>query len=158
MLLVFSKSQPKLWINWKEFNFFLWTRTESKNRLHLVAWNQVCFPKLMGGLDIQNLRDFNKTLMSKQLWRCLKETNEWTDIFKLKYHIPNIQNTLETYELPNAVISGAISLVPPKLSCMVADACLAMVPESSLGMISGSMQAPYQTLFEIPPTKNYASK
>lgn len=68
-----------------------------------MAWNQFFFPKLMEGLDIQNLRDFNKALMSKQLWRCLKENNEWNDILKLKYHIPDIQNTLETYELPNAV-------------------------------------------------------
>lgn len=69
-----------------------------------MAWNQVCLTKLMGGVDIQNLRDFNKALLSKQLWRCLNETNEWTDIFKLKYHIPHIQNTLETYKLPNVVL------------------------------------------------------
>lgn len=41
--------------------------------------------------------------MAKQLWRCLKENNEWIDIFKHKYHILDIQNTLESYDLPNVV-------------------------------------------------------
>ncbi|GLJ25876.1 hypothetical protein SUGI_0496000 [Cryptomeria japonica] len=42
--------------------------------------------------------------MVKQLWRCIKENNEWIDIFKDKYQINGFQRILENYSLPTSVL------------------------------------------------------
>ncbi|KAL9683189.1 hypothetical protein QQ045_015006 [Rhodiola kirilowii] len=46
---------------------FLWAGSAS-GRKSLVAWSEVCKPKMVGGLGILNLRMFNKAMLLGQLW------------------------------------------------------------------------------------------
>lgn len=43
----------------------LWDGAEGDSHCHVVAWHQVCNPKVMGGLGLGNLRVRNKALVGK---------------------------------------------------------------------------------------------
>jgi hypothetical protein len=47
---------------------FLWGGIGEEFKYHLVSWVKVCFPISEGGLNIQNLRMFNRVLLGKWLW------------------------------------------------------------------------------------------
>ena len=40
--------------------YFLWSSTEEKKRMALIAWENVCKPKIEGGLGIRSIRSMNK--------------------------------------------------------------------------------------------------
>lgn len=46
---------------------FLWGKGKEENGMQLVAWDDVCKPKNLGGLGIGRIRDINKALLSKWL-------------------------------------------------------------------------------------------
>jgi hypothetical protein len=48
---------------------FLWGDFEEVSNFHLVNWDHICTPYSNGGLNIRNLRRFNKALLRKWLWR-----------------------------------------------------------------------------------------
>lgn len=51
---------------------FLWGCTEmGKEKLHLVQWGQICWPKEEGGLGVLDLRIFNMALTMKWWWNIL---------------------------------------------------------------------------------------
>ena len=81
---------------------FLWTGTEDKKRLPLIAWDMVCKSVKEGGLGIRKIRSLNKALLAKQGWRVFHENKEWSIIWKHKY-------LLNSASLPDLISTPDIS-------------------------------------------------
>eukprot|EP00268_Persea_americana_P012101 TRINITY_DN15081_c1_g5_i2.p1 TRINITY_DN15081_c1_g5~~TRINITY_DN15081_c1_g5_i2.p1 ORF type:complete len:110 (-),score=15.04 TRINITY_DN15081_c1_g5_i2:571-900(-) len=65
---------------------FLWHGRSSRKKFHLVDWASVCKPKSEGGLGIRPLRETNRALQGKWLWRLGNESEGlWRDILLAKY-------------------------------------------------------------------------
>ena len=45
---------------------FLWTCTEEKKRMALIAWDQIYKPIRDGGLGIRSIRSMNRALLAKE--------------------------------------------------------------------------------------------
>jgi len=56
---------------------FLWGEIGEEFKYHLVRWDKVCSPISEGGLGIRNLRNFNRALLGKWLWRYGSEQDAW---------------------------------------------------------------------------------
>ena len=65
---------------------FLWTGMETKKRLLLIAWENVCIPRGKGGLGLQRISTMNELLLAKLLWRWHKEEGKWRNIWADKYN------------------------------------------------------------------------
>jgi len=65
---------------------FLWGDLGEDFKYHLVSWFTVCSPISEVGLDIRNLRTFNKALLGKWLW-CYEHEREalWRSVVDAKY-------------------------------------------------------------------------
>lgn len=58
--------------------------------MDLVAWNDICKPKKLGGLGITQIQDANKALLQKWLWRFRKERESlWRQVIVCKYGLAN---------------------------------------------------------------------
>ncbi|XP_050386206.1 uncharacterized protein LOC126802601 [Argentina anserina] len=65
---------------------FLWGDTEDKKKIHLVNWETVCKPKILGGLGIKRTYDMNQAMLAKASWRIWQnDPGIWNTIFKEKY-------------------------------------------------------------------------
>ena len=65
---------------------FLWGSFGSDFKFHLVRWNIVKQPLLLGGLGIRDLHLFNEALLGKWLWRFMTEKgNLWRKVVTIKY-------------------------------------------------------------------------
>ncbi|KAL8144149.1 hypothetical protein V2J09_017181 [Rumex salicifolius] len=65
---------------------FIWRSTESRRRMHKIAWAEVTKPKALGGLGIKSMEELNLAMLGKVGWRFLMdETNTWVEINKMKY-------------------------------------------------------------------------
>lgn len=51
------------------FRNFLWNDFAEHHRYHLVEWNWVCCLLREGGLEIRRIRNHNRALLGKWLWR-----------------------------------------------------------------------------------------
>lgn len=51
------------------FRNFLWNDDVDHHNYHLVDWKSICKPLSCGGLEVQSIRDHNKVLLAKWLWR-----------------------------------------------------------------------------------------
>jgi len=70
---------------------FPWATNEVETGFHWVKWDDVCLPKREGGLGIRSLRDMNKALKVKWLWRFAREENTlWKDLLKMKYDVDKL--------------------------------------------------------------------
>lgn len=66
-------------------NFLSGGNGEEK-KFHLASWNKVYQPVSCGGLGLQNLILFNKTILGKWLWRHQLERNTlWMYVVEVKY-------------------------------------------------------------------------
>lgn len=52
---------------------FLWGKWDNKEGMHMVAWEDICKPKRLGGLGQSRIRDINIALLSKWLWHFGRE-------------------------------------------------------------------------------------
>lgn len=60
--------------------------SECKQKMHLVAWHNVCRSKEGGGLGVKNTRLFNIALLEKWLWRIrTKNIGLWFKVLLEKY-------------------------------------------------------------------------
>lgn len=58
---------------------FLWAGQLDKRPYALVAWNDICLPRIEGGLSIKQLKCWNRAAFSKQLWKIVSRENcLWT--------------------------------------------------------------------------------
>jgi len=69
---------------------FLWSNNEVDRGFYWVRWDDVCLPK-REGLGIRPLRDMNKALKVKWLWRFAKEDKTlWKDLLKMTYDVDKL--------------------------------------------------------------------
>ncbi|EXB23112.1 Electron transfer flavoprotein-ubiquinone oxidoreductase [Morus notabilis] len=65
---------------------FFWEGFSDDSSTDLVAWEQVCKPKELGGLGIGNIRKRNEALLAKWLWRFPLERDAlWSRVIVGKY-------------------------------------------------------------------------
>ncbi|XP_059294807.1 uncharacterized protein LOC132047845 [Lycium ferocissimum] len=50
---------------------YMWGRTEEKQKVALVSWERICYPKKQGGLNIKSSRDWNIASVGKLLWQLI---------------------------------------------------------------------------------------
>lgn len=53
----------------------LWNDLVEHHRYHLIGWNMVCRPLREGGLGIRRIRNHNRELLGKWLWKFGVERN-----------------------------------------------------------------------------------
>ncbi|XP_019228498.1 PREDICTED: uncharacterized protein LOC109209643 [Nicotiana attenuata] len=67
---------------------FLWTGSNAISRKALIAWDKICQPKIAGGLNIINMRVWNKAAIIKQLWALAMKKDalwiKWTHNYYIK--------------------------------------------------------------------------
>ncbi|OMO56897.1 reverse transcriptase [Corchorus capsularis] len=69
---------------------FLRGGSETKKTLHLVQWEEVCKPKVYGGLGLRSMELHNRVLLQRTAWRFISEPNSlWVRLLKSKYGIPD---------------------------------------------------------------------
>lgn len=54
---------------------FWWRQRDQEKRIHWIAWNKMCKPKLQEGLGYRDLEKFNMALLTKQGWRIISNPN-----------------------------------------------------------------------------------
>lgn len=61
---------PKKWIKQvlRICRIYLWTGKETPSRKASLAWEQVCLPKVCGGLNLRNMIIWNQAALLKLLW------------------------------------------------------------------------------------------
>jgi len=81
---------------------FLWNGNGDKKKWALVAWNKLCMPKSMGGLNLVDPLTVNMTYGAKLWWRWIKEPNlPWARYWKEKYTPDcNNQDIVRLQEVP----------------------------------------------------------
>ena len=81
---------------------FLWTSNGEKKKWALVAWNKLCKPKNLGGLNLLDPSTINRACGAKLWWRWLKEPNfPWAKHWKEKYApLHNTQDLIRMQENP----------------------------------------------------------
>ena len=64
---------------------FLWGSSVECFKYPLVAWENVCLPRELGGFGIRKLVPFNQALLGKWLWRFGYETSHlWRRVIAMK--------------------------------------------------------------------------
>jgi hypothetical protein len=71
---------------------FLWGGSIDIKKICWINWDQICLPKIKGGLGIKNLELFNLALLSKWKWRLISENDAlWSDLLRFRYgHLPSL--------------------------------------------------------------------
>ncbi|KAK9944849.1 hypothetical protein M0R45_010396 [Rubus argutus] len=65
---------------------FLWGDLDDQKKPHLINWDIVCLPKLLGGLGIKKTVDMNQAILAKAGWRLLQnDPGLWACVYKNKY-------------------------------------------------------------------------
>ena len=54
---------------------FLWGGQCNVSKKPLIVWDDICLPKMEGGLGFKNLEAWNLALLSKNLWNIHAKTN-----------------------------------------------------------------------------------
>lgn len=65
---------------------FIWGSTNEKKKPHLVKWEQVCQPKVNGGLGIGRMSQNNEAFLMKLGWGIFTLPNAlWVKVLRSKY-------------------------------------------------------------------------
>ncbi|KAL0410940.1 UNVERIFIED_CONTAM: putative mitochondrial protein [Sesamum latifolium] len=65
-----------------------WWHNKEKRKIHWLSWDKLCVMKKEGGLGLRDLRDFNKAMLAKQLWRLLTNpTSLAGQVLKARYYL-----------------------------------------------------------------------
>ncbi|CAH1440394.1 unnamed protein product [Lactuca virosa] len=65
---------------------FLWANGEVVKGKAKVKWNDICKPKIYGGLGVKNLRKWNDALLAKHVWNVINSKNSlWVQWVKSNY-------------------------------------------------------------------------
>ncbi|XP_021733008.1 uncharacterized protein LOC110699800 [Chenopodium quinoa] len=71
------------------FRCFLWTGSSAPAKKSLVAWNNVCLPKVCGGWNLLSLPKWNKAAVTKLLWDIAHKADnlwvKWVHIYYFKH-------------------------------------------------------------------------
>ncbi|XP_054801608.1 uncharacterized protein LOC129305663 [Prosopis cineraria] len=79
---------------------FLWGSTRERRKIHLVTWDEVCKPKINGGLGLRHAHLQNKAFMMKAGWGLIHNKEAlWARVIRSKYKcgrelIPQVNRTL----------------------------------------------------------------
>lgn len=66
---------------------FWWGVKGDEKKIHWLAWEKLCDPKIEGGMGFRDLTLFNLSLLAKQGWRLLRNPGSLVaQIFKAKYY------------------------------------------------------------------------
>ncbi|XP_056685901.1 uncharacterized protein [Spinacia oleracea] len=80
---------------------FLWTGAEGNSRKALVAWDQLCLPKVCGGWNLKDLPLWNKSAVAKHCWALsLKDDKLWVKWIHT-YYVKH--NDFWTMPIPNGL-------------------------------------------------------
>ncbi|GLT95486.1 hypothetical protein SLE2022_131660 [Rubroshorea leprosula] len=72
---------------------FIWGSEPDSRKLHLVNWQTVTQPRVLGGLGIKSSKDANLAAMAKLNWRLYTEKNSlWVGLLRNKYNALNPHN------------------------------------------------------------------
>ena len=69
---------------------FFWKKSNSEKGLPMVAWDKICWPKLLGGLSLRKTSAVNTAFVAKLSWKFLTQSkNYWVQQMRAKYCSPN---------------------------------------------------------------------
>lgn len=67
---------------------FIWSGTNEINKRALISWEKVCKPKSAGGLNILNLKQWNRAAILKLQWDLTSKTDrlwiKWVHMYHIK--------------------------------------------------------------------------
>lgn len=69
-----------------QMNFLCGKRSAKKRGIAWISWKSICKSKAEGCLGIKDVSNFNRALLSKWIWRFLKEERAlWVGILQERY-------------------------------------------------------------------------
>lgn len=78
----------------KSFRHFLWSKFDSKNKLHLVSWDTITKSTKEGGLGIHKSYERNLAFLGKLAWRLKSEPNLlWAKICLANYPLVSFKKS-----------------------------------------------------------------
>ncbi|CAN1142230.1 Putative ribonuclease H protein At1g65750 [Linum perenne] len=83
---------------------FVWGSTTEEKKMHLVAWDQVCKPKSLGGLGLRQARILNQAYMIKLAFIFFQKSDVlWVQVLQSKYF----------KDTTNDMIQQVTGMIPP---------------------------------------------
>lgn len=75
------------WLN-SLYKEFWWGYNDDSNKIQWIDWGKLGMAKVMGGLGVRDIQNFNLVMLAKQCWRILIESSFLVSkLFKQKYHL-----------------------------------------------------------------------
>lgn len=67
---------------------FIWSGVVTSQKLSMVSWNNICQPKINGGLGFKSLDGMNKSFLMKVGWGILSSPSSlWSQVLSTKYGV-----------------------------------------------------------------------
>lgn len=99
---------------------FLWQGNKEKKVYNLIKWKEVILSKVQGGLGIRNLKNHNKALRLKWLWRYSQDPETLrSKVIKAKYEVEDNWMTKPVNSAYGVSLWRSIRVLWPALNCKV---------------------------------------
>lgn len=129
-------------------NFF-WGHDDQTRKMHTVAWEKLCLPKVMGGLGFPRLGVVNQVMLAKLLWRMIKFPAVFSNsILTRKYggwptlhrgfKVPSASHILSSWIFPSGLCLPPASSLP---ALSVFGSCFRSSTDASHGSRYGDSMA-----------------